>query len=83
MDDEEKQMLSAAAPKAIKRLIDGLDAIQFVGMEGRPEPHWKERREAALAILDRRYGKPVQAVSGEDGGPLRIGIVILPEERDE
>lgn len=27
---------------------------------------------AAIALLDRGWGKPVQVVAGEDGGPVRI-----------
>lgn len=30
--------------------------------------------KASNAILDRAYGKPAQAVTGEDGGPLRLVI---------
>src|SRR3990167_3906145 len=30
------------------------------------------RLGAAQAIIDRGYGKPAQAVTGEDGGPIRV-----------
>src|SRR3990167_6931946 len=30
------------------------------------------RLAAAHSIIDRVYGKPAQAVTGEDGGPIRI-----------
>jgi hypothetical protein len=32
---------------------------------------------AAQALLDRGYGKPAQAITGEDGGPLKIEINIV------
>ena len=32
------------------------------------------RVKAAEAILDRGWGKPAQAITGEDGGPLAVVI---------
>lgn len=80
MSDAERTMLGDAMPKAIKRLIEGLDAMQYVGMDGRAEPHWKERREYAMALLDRRYGKPSQAITGEGGESIAVGLIVLPSE---
>jgi hypothetical protein len=34
---------------------------------------------AAVALLDRGWGKPPQAITGEDGGELRITIRQLVE----
>jgi hypothetical protein len=31
---------------------------------------WKDRIHAASILLDRTEGKPVQAITGDDGGPL-------------
>lgn len=36
--------------------------------------------EAIKYIIDRVAGKPTQAVAGEDGEPLRVGLVFLPQE---
>lgn len=36
--------------------------------------------EAVKYIIDRVAGKPTQALSGDDGEPLRVGLVILPSE---
>ena len=36
--------------------------------------------EAIKYIIDRVAGKPTQAIAGEDGEPLRVGLVILPSE---
>ncbi len=40
-------------------------------------PDHGERIKAANALLDRRYGKPNQAITGEDGGPLQVQNVDL------
>jgi hypothetical protein len=71
MSDEMREMLKAATPKAIKTLIDCLD-----------EPDGRVRIQAANSLLDRLYGKPSQAITDEDGKPLRIGVVVLPPETD-
>lgn len=36
--------------------------------------------EAIKYIIDRVAGKPTQAISGDDGEPLKVGLVILPAE---
>lgn len=38
------------------------------------------RVTAACALLDRGYGKPNQAITGEDGEPLTIRIVRLADD---
>ena len=38
------------------------------------------RLRAAVALLDRAWGKPTQAVTGEDGGPVAILPVRTMEE---
>jgi hypothetical protein len=35
------------------------------------------RVSAACALLDRGYGKPAQAVTGEDGGPVELSVSWL------
>lgn len=40
----------------------------------------KARAAAANALLDRGYGKPVQAVTGEDGGPVQVVIQRFSED---
>ncbi len=34
------------------------------------------RQRAAEAILDRGYGKPAQALTGEDGGPVQLEQIV-------
>lgn len=35
---------------------------------------------AATALLDRGWGKPIQAIVGADGGPLQVQVVRYGEE---
>jgi hypothetical protein len=71
IDPEVREMLTAATPDAARRLIDALDATDG------DEPDHDMRVKAANAILDRVYGKPTQAIAGEDGEPLRIDIGVV------
>jgi hypothetical protein len=41
------------------------------------------RVAAAVALLDRGWGKPAQMHTGEDGGDIRITIRKIFEHRDE
>jgi hypothetical protein len=36
------------------------------------------RVSAAVALLDRGYGRPAQSITTEDGGALMAGLVVLP-----
>jgi len=76
-------MLEAATPHAAKRLIEALDAtrIEFYrGLEVGEYVDHSMRITAAQAILDRLYGKAPQAITGDDGGPISLGVVILPAD---
>ena len=57
------------APDAVQTLVDCLD-----------DEDGRVRVAAANALLDRGYGKPVQALTDGEGKPLRVGVVILPAE---
>lgn len=79
MDPAVKEMLLAATPQAAQRLIDALDAERAVVVPGGKDagtvekvPDFDMRIKAANSILDRVYGKPTVAITGEDGGPLKI-----------
>ncbi len=71
-------MLGDAAPRAILALVAALDAERAIVVGNGPTasvemvPDHGERIKAANALLDRRYGKPNQAITGEDGGPLQV-----------
>jgi hypothetical protein len=41
------------------------------------------RVSAAVALLDRGWGKPAQMHTGEDGGDIRITIRKIFDDRDE
>lgn len=41
------------------------------------------RVSAASAILDRGWGKPAQAITGEDGQPLVVKFVSINDEDDD
>jgi hypothetical protein len=44
---------------------------------------WRVRVAAAVALLDRAWGKPAEEITGADGDPLLSGgVVILPPETD-
>lgn len=64
------EVLQAATPAAAKRLVEGLDAMKYVGMDAREVPDWRERREYVCALFDRLYGKPAQSITGKDGESL-------------
>jgi hypothetical protein len=79
MDPEVREMLRAATPKAAQRLVEALDAERPIvvgnGAHAAVElhPDCDMRVRAANAILDRLYGKPTQAISGEDKDEIPIG----------
>lgn len=89
MPEAVREMLEAATPKAAKRLIDALDAERTIVVGSGDAAHevslvdHEMRTKAANHIMDRIYGKPAQALTGEDGSPLRVGVVILPAEDED
>ena len=86
MSDGELTMLGDAAPKAIKALIDALGATKSTAWNGQVYdsniPDHDVRKSAAIALLERKYGKPPQAITGEDGGPLQFQNVDLTQLSD-
>lgn len=75
-----RQLLIDATPKAAKAYIDALDAERiWTDQQGgeHSAPDHGIRVAAATAILDRVCGKPSQAVTGEDGGPIQVDVGII------
>lgn len=66
------ELARKAAPDAIKKLIELIKC---------DEP--KVALQASNAILDRAYGKPVQAteISGPGGGSLEVIVNIIPKAK--
>jgi hypothetical protein len=76
LSEAESTMLGDAVVPAIKALIDALGATKTAAFEGQvipsTEPDHEIRKGAARDLLDRRLGKPAQAITGEDGGPIQF-----------
>ncbi len=62
-DPEVKRLAQEASPKAIAKLIEWIDS-----------ENPKASISACNSILDRAYGKPPQALTGADGGPMRVAV---------
>lgn len=86
MPEAELTMLGDACPKAIQALIDALGANKSAAFEGvvidSKVPDHDVRKAAANDILSRKYGKPAQAITGDDGGPVQFQNMDLSQLSD-
>jgi hypothetical protein len=84
MTDSERTMLGDAMPNAIRALVDALSATRLEGWGDSYSsvPDHERRIKAANSLLDRRYGKAPQAITGEDGGPLQVANYDLTQLTD-
>lgn len=66
------ELARAAAPDAIRKLVSLIKS-----------PEDKIALQASNAILDRAYGKPIQAteISGPDKGALEVIVNITPKAK--
>lgn len=62
-DSEVKALARTAGPEAIDKLVEL--------MRGEDK---RTALAAAQALLDRGYGKPAQAITGDEGGPVEIAV---------
>ncbi len=63
---------------------DGEEIVDYMASVLRnPKADTKDRMQAAAWLADRGWGKPVQAISGEDGGALRIRLTWGADGSDE
>jgi hypothetical protein len=60
---------------------DALRTLDAIMMD--PTRDSRARAAAAQALLDRGWGRPAQAITDAEGGALKVGVIILPAERDE
>lgn len=65
--DDVKALARAHTKAAIERLVHWLNSDNA-----------KASVSAAMALLDRGYGKPAQEITGVDGGPIEVGVAWLP-----
>lgn len=79
-------MLADAETKAIKALVDALGAKKCAAFEGTiiesDVPDHPVRADAATKLLDRRLGKPAQAITGAEGGPFQVEGLDLTKLSD-
>ena len=75
----------ARAPTDIRSLARAHTnlAIKVLAGIAKDGTHEGARVAAAVALLDRGWGKPAQIHSGEDGGDIRITIRKIFDDRDE
>jgi hypothetical protein len=76
-----KALVGKDGRKAVEILwgiASGTLTITAYSMTGEPyeaTAPFKERRQAAEALLDRGFGKPAQPITGEDGGPIAVTTI--------
>jgi len=77
----------AKAPTEIRSLARGHTETAInvlVGIMNQTEAPHAARVSAACAVLDRGWGKPVQAHEGtEDGPPIGVIVTGVPRKGDE
>lgn len=85
MSDGAATMLGDAEVPAIRALIEALKANKTASFNGEviesDIPDHEVRKGAARDILERKLGKPVQAITGEDG-PIEIAGMDLTQLSD-
>ncbi len=86
MSDGAMTMLADAEVPAIKALVDALQATKTATYEGdvyeSNVPDHEVRKGAARDILERRLGKPLQSIAGENGGPIEFSGMDLTQLSD-
>lgn len=70
MDPEIRELLRGAGREVIEKLLILMRSAQSE----------KVQAQCANSLADRIWGKAPQAITDEDGNPLRLGLVLLPPE---
>lgn len=82
MTKEQAKTLAAIKALAAEKSQDAVLALHQIAVAGEDE---RARVQAAVAILDRAFGKPRQEleVSGPEGGPVEIERKVPPVQSDQ
>lgn len=70
---------ATADVKALAQVY-GKEAVETLALIMRTGQSEKARTSAATQLLDRGYGKPAQAITGEGGGPLTVIVRKFGDE---
>ena len=65
---QQRKLIEAARSKALNHCDDALAVLVEIMMTGEED----NRVKAAVALLDRGLGKPAQAITGAEGGPIEF-----------
>lgn len=65
-------------PLAREYGAEAIDKLVAIMRDGEPEVALR----AAVALLDRGWGKPAQAITGDGGGPIALSAVRTIEEAE-
>lgn len=66
--------------KSLARTYTAAAVKTLVGIMKQPKAPPAARVAAANSLLDRGWGKPAQALTGEDGGPLKVVVVRFSDD---
>ncbi len=70
---EERDRLQRACRAATDRVVRvWIDALEAVDADGAPD--WGSRIKASALLAGYGYGRPAQAITGMDGGPVQITL---------
>lgn len=71
---EEGERLRKACRKVTEKAVRAwIEALEAQDAEGAPDH--EVRIKAAAHLMDRGYGRPAQAITGEDGGAVKVDVV--------
>ena len=85
---EVKEAWAAMTPKGTRMLDEALGATRPVVVSGGKDspatveyvPDWTARLTALELLYSRQWGKAPQAITGEDGGPVKVDFAAITEK---
>lgn len=66
--------------RSLARSHTGTALKTLAGIMNQEEAPAAARVQAANSILDRGWGKAVQVMTGEDGGPIQVSVIRFSNE---